>query len=114
MSFIFKVETTEEIKSAQLYCLEGLLIEGQICQGNKAYLFVNNQPIEILIESVVYINRTRNAMTQNKLTLSINKPKCELKDLEGLMMTHDINNQHKIVVIQEEKSTKKSKRKSRM
>ena len=86
MSFKFSIEKTDEIKSAKIYCLEGFIQEGSIQIGDCAHVEINGQSIGLEIQSIVGINRNRLAEYAKKITISINKPECNLKELEGKVL----------------------------
>lgn len=83
MSFIFNVEATDEIKSAKIFCLEGSVEEGNIVSGDKANVIINGKLVSLNIQSVVLINRTKIAQLSKKMTLAIDEPDCDIKQLEG-------------------------------
>lgn len=83
MSFKFTIEKTDEIKSAKIYCLEGCVEEGNIEVGDQGRVEIAGKSILLKVQSAVLINRTRKSELNRKFTLSIEKPECDLKDLEG-------------------------------
>lgn len=86
MSFKFNVEKTGEIKSAHIYFVEGVCEEGDVKNGDKAKVKVGSKTVSLSILSMSFINRNRMDEVAKKITLAIEKPKCELKELEGKML----------------------------
>lgn len=83
MSFKFSIEKTDEIKSAKIYCLEGVMEEGSMSVGDMGKVDIAGKEFFLKIQSAVLINRNKRCELQKKFTVAIEKPDCDLKELEG-------------------------------
>lgn len=83
MSFKFAIEKTDEIKSAKIYFIEGVVQEGEVKVGDMAEVEISGEKMMLKILSAVLINRNKRCELQRKFTLAIEKPMCEMKELEG-------------------------------
>ena len=84
--FQFQIERVDFLAAAQIWCLTGKLICGEIHNNSIAFIETDSETTKVKIETIAFIDSS-NLNGQKRLTLTMKNNGKTLKDFVGKVMT---------------------------
>ena len=85
MAFQFLIQRGGYLRRANVWYLEGELISGEVHHNSLAVAHTAAGPVSVTVKTIAFVDGQD--MDTRVLTLSIEQPDCDLKVLEGTMLT---------------------------